>query len=154
MLAIPSTDTERWTQAVLDYLEAFESLGAFESALRTFWFAFLLSALILVVGRLAKWPQAHLALPFLAWALKMNQEQWHWWAVGHIPHATFFIAHFLEGAIALVIVLALVTLAVATSSSQPASRLDRMCGLSSLLAVTTVIVDWALMMLFIVPWPG
>ena len=152
ILTFIQDDPMRWRRLVLDHLSSYVDLGVFAAVLDTFWPVLLFSAVVLTVGRLASWPAVHLSLPLLAWAWKMTWELQDLWFGGHIPQAIFFAVHFLEGAIALVLVVALVGLAALVQGPGSPGRIDRVSWVTALLAVATVIADWALVVIVIMPW--
>ena len=151
ILTLVHDDPARWRQLMLDHLTSYADLGVFAAALDNFWPVLLFSAVILAVGRLAHWPAAHLSLPLLAWAWTMTRELIRSFDF-HIPHAIFFVIHLLEGAIALVVVVALVGLAAIIQGPRSPGRADQISWVTALLAVATAIADWALMLTFILPW--
>ena len=149
--AVAIAEPTPWQRLVLDYLSSFEGGGAFVTAFEAHWPLLLFSAAVLAVGRFARWPDAHFSIPFLAWAYQMCRQLW-WLFDPHVPEAIFFVAHLLEGAFALMLVLVLVAGAVAWRPAGSTTRVDRFSWLSGLLAVTTVIVDWTLVLVILVPW--
>lgn len=131
------------TEIYLDFLYAYISPGPYASALSAFGSVLLFSVLVLASGRFLNWPPGHFAVPILAWAFKLAADGLEWLAPGMVvEHPLPVVANVLEGAIALVAVVVLISIAAAFQVPVRPGRLDRLFWLSGLLAVATVFIDW------------
>ncbi len=112
---------------------------------------------VLAVGRLRDWPAAHLPLLLLGWAYQMTRTLESLEFNYEPYHPEIFLLPFLEGVVALVVVLCLVAVAVAIRSPRSrgrTGRVERYSWISALLAIATVPLDWAYVStLFLVPSP-
>jgi len=124
--------------------------GLLPAVLETFWPVLLFSVGALFLGRVARWPSAHLSLPFLFWALwcALLQYSWFWRVHAHLQELASIL---LEAALALVMILVLEALVVVFWVPLRFRRLDLICWLSGFLAVSTVVVDGAMLVLISQP---
>lgn len=141
-------------EEAVQYAAEIVSPGFLLAALEEYSVTLFFSVSVLAIGRVANWPAAHFPVPILGWALKMTTAQlWlfdsHLLASGHIK--TYLIRTLVEGVVALVAMLVLIGLAVVSRSPGRVERLDLFPWLSVLLAVSTVIVDWAFILLVVTP---
>ena len=150
MYIIANSVTPLSSQDVLEHVASMASFAFVLEAMAEFWPVLFLSIAVLVAGRLARWPIAHLSVPFLAWAWHASVMQIAWF--NNPVHVVVLVSQFLRAMVALALTIGMVALVVLFQSRSEVRCADLLSLLVSLLAVATVSVDWMFMVLVIMPW--